>query len=163
MRTLLFLLSLAVIAIVKPAMADTSMRIVVPSHDVPRGVTLGDSDLEYQNVDAADFRAGTVTSMNQLDGMETRRLLRAGEAVRVDDVRHPILVTKGETVTMTFNAPGLTLTATGRAMSEGGLGETVTVQNPVSFRQITGVVIGAGEVRAGDITNVTAQLASIQP
>jgi flagella basal body P-ring formation protein FlgA len=153
MRTLLFLLSLAVIAIVKPAFAD-SARIVVPSHDIPRGTTLGDSDLEYQNIAADQVRGGIVTSMNALDGMETRRLLHAGEPVRGDDVRHPILVTKGQTVTMTFAAPGIELSATGKAMSEGGIGETVTVLNPVSYRQITGVVTGAGAVRAGDITSV---------
>jgi flagellar basal body P-ring formation protein FlgA len=154
MRTLLFLMSLAVIAFVMPAYADQA-RIVVPSHDIPRGVTLGDSDLEYQAVAAIDVRAGVVTSMNALDGMETRRVLRAGEAIRIDDVRHPILVTKGQTVTMTFTAPGIMLTATGKAMTEGGMGETVTIQNPVSFRQITGVVIGAGAVRAGDVTPLT--------
>ncbi len=159
MRTLLFLLSLAVIAIVKPAYADGA-RIVVPSHDVARGTVLGDSDLEYQTVAVTDVRGGIVTSMNQLDGMETRRVLRAGEAVRTDDVRHPILVSKGQTVTMIFAAPGITLSATGRSMGEGGMGETVTIQNPVSFRQITGVVTGAGTVRAGDITNVTGQIAS---
>jgi len=164
MKTLLFLMSLAVIVIVMPAYADTA-RIVVPARDIARGETIGDSDLAYQAVDAAQIGAGTVTSMNQLDGMETRRVLRAGQPVRADDVRKPILVTKGQTITMTFAAPGLTLTATGRAMSEGGMGETVTVQNPVSYRQITGVVTGAGEVRAGDITSVVSpsQTASIQP
>ena len=158
MRTLLFLMSLAVIAVVMPAYAGPA-RIVVPSHDIPRGAVLGDSDLDYQAVDVAAVQPGVVTAMNALDGMQTRRVLRTGEAIRLDDVRHPILVTKGQTVTMIFAAPGITLTATGKAMSEGGLGETVTIQNPVSFRQITGVVTGAGSVRAGDITNVT-QLAA---
>ena len=92
--------------------------------------------------------SGIVTSMDELAGMETRRMLRAGEIVRVDDVRHPILVTKGSIVTMTFEAPGVVLTASGRAMSEGGMGDTVTVQNPVSFRMITATVTGAGAVRA---------------
>jgi flagella basal body P-ring formation protein FlgA len=154
MRALLFLMSLAVIALVMPAYADPA-RIVVPARDIARGQVLGDSDLEYKNVDATLVVGGTATSMNDLDGMQTRRVLRAGEAVRLDDVRHPILVTKGQTVTMVFAAPGITLTATGKAMSEGGLGETVTVQNPVSFRQITGVVTASGEVRAGDVTTVT--------
>jgi flagella basal body P-ring formation protein FlgA len=164
MKTLLFLMSLAVIVIVMPAYADGA-RIVVPSHDIARGETIADSDLVYQNVDAGGLASGVVTSMNQLDGMETRRVLRAGQPVRADDVRKPILVAKGQTITMIFAAPGLTLTATGRAMSEGGMGETVTVLNPVSYRQITGVVTGAGEVRAGDITSVVApsQTASIQP
>ena len=85
--------------------------------------------------------------MDALKGMEARRMLRAGEIVRVDDVRHPVVVTKGAIITMTFEAPGVTLTATGRAMSEGGIGDTVTVQNPASFRLISGVVTGPGAVR----------------
>jgi flagella basal body P-ring formation protein FlgA len=63
-------------------------------------------------------------------------------------VRKPIVVTKGETVTMTFDAPGVSLTATGRALSEGGVGESVTVINPVSFRQVMATVTGPGTVRA---------------
>ena len=37
---------------------------------------------------------------------------------------------------MLFIAPGVELTAMGRAMSEGGVGDTVTVQNPASYRMI---------------------------
>jgi len=55
-------------------------------------------------------------------------------------MRRPIVVTKGQAVTMLFNAPGVELTATGRAMSEGGVGDTVMVQNPASFRTINGVI-----------------------
>jgi flagella basal body P-ring formation protein FlgA len=36
----------------------------------------------------------------------------------------------------------------GRAMSEGGVGDTVTIQNPASFRMIGAVVTGPGTVRA---------------
>ena len=54
------------------------------------------------------------------------------------------------------DSSGLTLTATGRAMSEGGLGETVTIVNPVSYRQITGIVTGPGTVRAGDVTSIAS-------
>jgi flagella basal body P-ring formation protein FlgA len=82
-------------------------------------------------------------------------VLHAGEPLRRSDVRRPILVTKGSTVTLTFDAPGLTLIAVGKAMSEGGIGETVTVLNPVSYRQVTAVVTGPGEVRAGDVTPVS--------
>ena len=91
-------------------------------------------------------------------------MLRAGESVRLEDVRHPTLVTKGSTVTMIFEAPGITLTAIGRAMSEGGMGETVTVQNPVSFRQISAVVTGPGQVRALSAgASASPRLASSQP
>ncbi len=58
------------------------------------------------------------------------------------------MVAKGTIVTMTFEAPGVTLTASGRAMNEGGIGDTITIQNPASFRQIACVVTGPGAVRA---------------
>jgi flagella basal body P-ring formation protein FlgA len=63
---------------------------------------------------------------------------------------------------MTFDAPGVTLTVIGKAMSEGGMGETVTILNPVSYRQVTAVVTGTGQVRAADATpvDVPQQLAA---
>lgn len=131
-----------------PAFADTGMRVVVPNHDIARGATLAESDLVYGTIPATNVYSGVATSIDELAGMQTRRMLRAGEIVRVDDVRHPILVTKGSIVTMTFEAPGVVLTASGRAMSEGGMGDTVTIQNPASYRQISATVIGAASVRA---------------
>mgnify|MGYP001557393187 FL=1 len=160
MKTALRILACAMLGLAAPAMADqtapATARIVVPARDIPRGTTIAESDLSYQLVAPDAVRAGIVTSMNDLEGMEARRFLRAGETVRPDDVRKPILVTKGSTVTMTFELPGLSLTAVGKAMGEGGMGETVAVLNPVSYRQIMGVVTGPGAVRAGDIGVVIA-------
>ncbi|HSC61121.1 MAG TPA: flagellar basal body P-ring formation chaperone FlgA [Rhizomicrobium sp.] len=158
----LAVLALPLFANMALANGVADMRIVVPSHSIPRGTTISDSDLSYQNVDASSVQAGVVSSMNDLDGMETRRVLRAGEPIRPDDVRKPILVTKGSMVTINFIAPGITLTAVGKAMGEGGMGETVTVLNPISYRQISCTVTGAGTVRAGDISTTITQIASLQ-
>jgi flagella basal body P-ring formation protein FlgA len=132
------------------AEAPDTVRIVVPSHDIARGEVIAGSDLIYGTVPATTPVGDLITSASDLEGREARRLLRAGESVRTSDVRRPVLITKGSTVTMTFDAPGITLTAMGRAVSEGGLGETVTVLNPVSYRQITGTVTGPGQVMATD-------------
>jgi len=134
------------------------VRVVVPAHDIARGSTLADGDLVYATV-ANDVMSGTATAMSDLVGMQARRMLRAGETLRLEDVRRPIVVTRGSTVTMVFEVPGLVLTATGRAMSEGGVGETVTVQNPASYRQISAIVTGPGQVRA---QAGGARLASVQ-
>jgi flagellar basal body P-ring formation protein FlgA len=146
-----------------PAFADSGMRIVVPARDIARGDTISESDLAYVFVQPSNVMSGTATSMDALIGMQTRRVLRTGESVRNDDVRHPILVTKGSTVTMTFAMPGVELTATGKAMSEGGMGENVTVLNPVSYRQITAIVTGQGTVKAeaGMGATVSPRMASI--
>lgn len=137
---------------VAPAHADASamVRIVVPARDILRGEVIGESDLTFAQVPAAALPSTTVTKFEVLTGMQTRRTLRAGENIRPDDIRRPVVVTKGQTVTMMFSAPGVELAAMGRAMSEGGVGDTVTVQNPVSFRMVNATVTGPGAVRAVD-------------
>ncbi len=146
-----------------PAFAHAGVRIVIPTHDIARGTTITQTDLAYKTTND-NVQSGIVNSVNDLIGMQTRRVLHAGESIRLDDVRHPILVVKGSTVTMIFEAPGITLTAAGRAMSEGGLGETVTVQNPTSFRQVSAIVTGPGQVNAESVgATVSARIASAQP
>jgi flagella basal body P-ring formation protein FlgA len=123
------------------------VRVVVPAHDIARGQVIGESDMTYTLVNG-QVMAGIAIALGDVVGLETRRTLRAGETLRLSDLRRPVMVAKGSTVTMVFEAPGVVLTATGRAMNEGGLGETVTIQNPVSYRQISGIVIGPGQVQA---------------
>ena len=84
-----------------PAIAEAGVQIVVPTHDIARGTTIISADLTYKT-GSDNVMSGTVTSANDLIGLETRRVLHMGESVRLEDVRHPVLVTKGSTVTMTF-------------------------------------------------------------
>jgi flagella basal body P-ring formation protein FlgA len=129
------------------AFANT-VRIVVPAHDIARGDVIGESDLTYATVDGSVLMSGVPTKMDEIKGMQARRVLGAGQAFRSDDVRRPIVIIKGQTVTMQFAAPGVELSAMGRAMSEGGVGDTVTIQNPASYRMIAATVIAPGTVRA---------------
>jgi flagella basal body P-ring formation protein FlgA len=138
-------------------------RVAVPVHDIERGEVIVVSDIAIQTIAPERMRPGMAMESSNLVGREARRLLRAGEPVRADDVRMPILVAKGSTVTMTFNVPGIALTATGRAMTEGGLGEAIVVQNPVSFRQVTCIVTGPGEARAGDAVSITKSELAANP
>jgi len=126
----------------------STVRIVVPAHNIARGDTIGETDLTYATVDGNALMSGVVTAMDELKGMQARRVLAAGNPVRTDDVRRPVVVTKGQTVTMSFAAPGVDLSAMGRAMSEGGVGDTVTIQNPASYRMISATVTAPGTVRA---------------
>ena len=137
----------AMVLVASSAFAAT-VRIVVPAHDIARGDVIGETDLTYATVDGAALMSGVPTKMEEVTGQQARRTLSAGQAFRGDDVRHPVVVTKGQTVTMQFSAPGVELTAMGRAMSEGGVGDTVTVQNPASFRMISAIVVSPGNVRA---------------
>ncbi|MBN9588693.1 MAG: flagella basal body P-ring formation protein FlgA [Alphaproteobacteria bacterium 64-11] len=144
--TLCFALPTALLAATS-AFAAT-VRIVVPARDIARGDVIGESDLTYVTVDGNALMSGVATSMDEIKGMQARRVLGAGQPLRGTDVRRPIVVSKGQVVTMVFSAPGVEVTATGRAMTEGGVGDTVTVQNPASYRMISATVTAPGTVRA---------------
>lgn len=151
MKTYIFLALAFVLAAVVPATparaaAATGPRIVVPVRDIARGEVVSMADFAF--VPAASTQPGTVRAMKDVVGLETRRALRTGESLRAQDFRHPIVVNKGSIVTMTYDVPGITLTASMRAIGSGGVGETVTVQNPVSFRQVGAIITGPGQVQA---------------
>lgn len=56
------------------------------------------------------------------------------------------MVRKGDAVTVVYRVPGVELTARGKAMANGGLGDTVPVVNVQSHKQIEAVITGAGAV-----------------
>jgi flagella basal body P-ring formation protein FlgA len=154
-----FYITLALLAaFASPALADTNVRVVVPSRDIARGEVITESDLTFGTVAGNALMGGTITKLDAIQGMEARRALRAGEVLSATDVRHPVVVSKGQTITMMFEAPGVELTAMGRAMGEGGVGDTVIVQNPASYRMVNAVITGPGTVRATGPASPSPQL-----
>src|SRR5664279_1118879 len=75
--------------------ASAAARIVVPARDILRGEVIGESDLAYVDAPAGLLAPNIVTRFDALTGMQTRRALRAGESLRPEDVRRPVVVTKG--------------------------------------------------------------------
>ncbi len=159
-RMLLILLGASMLMGASSAFAAT-VRVVVPAHDIARGDTIGENDLAFATVDGNALMSGVPTKFEEVKGMQARRVLSAGQPFRTQDVRRPIVVGKGETVTMQFSAPGVELTAMGRAMSEGGVGDTVTIQNPASYRMVSAIVVAPGTVRATGLIAAPANNASI--
>jgi flagella basal body P-ring formation protein FlgA len=57
-------------------------------------------------------------------------------------------VRRGETVTLIYQAPGLSLTMRTRALEDGAVGQSVRLLNTASNRTIDAVVTGPGAARA---------------
>lgn len=131
-----------------PVFAGSGVQVAVPTHDIARGSEVQASDFTYVTMAAGAVQPGMLQSKKDVDGMVTRRMLQAGQPVRSEDFRLEQLVKRGAIVTMYYNVPGIELTATMRAIKAGGMGETVIVQNPVSFKQVGAIVTGPGQVRA---------------
>jgi flagellar basal body P-ring formation protein FlgA len=126
--------------------------VVVPAHDIARGAVVGESDLTTKSIAVMRVSDGILRNASEVTGKEAKRALRAGEFLRNSDLKRPALVAKGANVTMIFESPGIHLTAVGRALAEGGEGDSIAVLNPTSYRQVGAVVTGPGTVRVGPAT-----------
>ena len=157
--TLRSLLVLAFCAIAFSAFAqapDNQVESVVPSHDIARGALIGEDDLTTKFVPVLRMSGTVISDIQNVAGREAKRALRAGELIRASDLKRPTLVAKGSNVTMVFEVPGIALTSVGRAMAEGGEGDTIAVLNPTSYRQVSAVITGPGTVRVGAVAMKTA-------
>ena len=119
-------------------------------HVLNRALRVGDvvtaDDVVYLRVAESRLARGTILDAVQLIGLSAKRQLRAGLALRDVDFAKPVIVRKGDAVTMVFRAEGIELTARGKAMSNGGQGDTIAVVNVQSLKQVDAVVTGAGAV-----------------
>lgn len=116
------------------------------NRDVAIGETIAESDLTTIEL-AADRAGGTLlTSTANLAGQAARRQLRARTPLFTYDVKKPVLVKKGDVVTVVYSLPGIELTSQGQAQADAAKGETVAILNTRSRRTIEARVIGAGIV-----------------
>ncbi len=123
--------------------------VPVPARPIAKGEVIGRDDVKIVTMRADRLSRGAVTDIDEIVGKAPRRSLRAGEPVRPGDVRRPVVVAKGSTVTMVYRTPFMELTARGRAIEDGGHGDVIKVMNTQSKKVIEAVVADADTVLVG--------------
>jgi flagella basal body P-ring formation protein FlgA len=114
---------------------------------VATGETVARDDLDWQPARLETLARNVILDPAKIIGMEAKHPLPPDQPLRVGDVRAPLIVAKGSMVTMIVQSPAMTLTAKGRAMDNGALGELVKIQNTQSKVVVEGEVISPGTVR----------------
>jgi flagellar basal body P-ring formation protein FlgA len=84
-----------------------------------------------------------------LIGMAARRPLRSGAAATTRDVAALEVVRRGEVITLSFEADGIALALQAKALSGGGAGDVINVQNVTSKKIVQAVVAGPGHAVVG--------------
>ncbi|MFV3129339.1 flagellar basal body P-ring formation chaperone FlgA [Niveispirillum sp. KHB5.9] len=106
------------------------------------GEVIADADITYIRQPRDRVQAGAVTDVSEMIGKTVRRAVAPNQAVYVRDVREPVVVAKGQAVTILLQSKAMTLTASGKALSDGAQGELVRIVNTSSSRVIEAVVAG---------------------
>jgi flagellar basal body P-ring formation protein FlgA len=117
-----------VYADIAPPMAP----VVVALQPIARGAVITASDVELQMLESvapATSRRAPVTSIEQLIGMEARQPIAAGDVIFTDKVQAPVLVKRGEVITVVSQAGNIRVTTKARARQDGSRGELVQLES----------------------------------
>jgi flagella basal body P-ring formation protein FlgA len=137
--------------------ADT----VAVEHPVEHGEVLKASDLTILRRPKAE--GGALTDINAVAGLAARHQLHPGQSLRAADLMKPEVVQRNDSVTIVYQAPGVTLTLRGQAQDTGALGDTINVLNVESKRVVQGTVVGPGRVTVSAITTHVVENTSERP
>lgn len=141
--------------------AEGSVRVTVSlrrslavlSGDLPRGATVSAEHLISQErwIDADDTSYTTEQSIGQM----TKRRLRAGDTLRADVLEAPILIYRGDVVTVRSVRGSAVVRLRARATQDGRLGEQIDLEHTTQQdgrarrSRMTARVIGPGQALIG--------------
>lgn len=129
-------------------------QVPVLSDRIMRGAIIAAADIEWKSLPEARLPRAAITDVEMIVGMAAKRSLQAGKPITASDVRRPLLVNRGETVTMVLYTPSMQLTAKGRALQQGSRGDTIRISNLQTSTVVDAIVTGPGRARVETAVNL---------
>jgi len=123
------------------------IKVPVLARHLRRGDIVRARDVVLRTMDRSQVPTAALVRRDEIVGQSVRRSLPGGVPLRNSDLEAPILVRRGALVTMEISTPTMRLTARGKALDNGTMGETVRIRNTQSKRVVQGTVVGIDRVR----------------
>lgn len=120
--------------------------IPVFNRSIMPGEQITADDIEWIEYPAKRLSNRAIVSAEQLIGMTVRRAVRSDKPINTNEVTPPVAVEKGEAVTMLVRTNAMILTANGRALENGGIGDIIRVLNSKSRLTVDAKVVRSGQV-----------------
>ncbi|QHI96467.1 flagellar basal body P-ring formation protein FlgA (plasmid) [Aristophania vespae] len=123
--------------------------VTVYNSSYPAGYIIqsGDMHIEPNYSGKIPLSSQVLPNPDNIVGMSLSHAVAGGDPVLVTDLRRVTLIHQGDPVLITYSTPGLRLTATGRALEDGGSGQFVHALNLGSKMIVQGKVMASGEIR----------------
>jgi flagella basal body P-ring formation protein FlgA len=130
-----------------PVVVTERQKVLVLKRNLRAGDPIDADAVTLETRDTARLAYGYFTDPSQVAGKVARRPLALGSALTPDSLSAPLSVHRGQTVTLLARGAGVEVRAQGKALSDGGSGDLVQVQNLSSKRVVQGTVQPDGSVQ----------------
>lgn len=144
--------------LVAPSKADPVRSVSVSGAihrlvDVPvlrdtirNGSVIGKRDIDSITMREVDLGRDTILDEAAIIGMTPRRISFQGKPLKDSELEAPLIVGRGDFVTVTFAHKGMRLTAQGRALENGAKGDIIRITNASTNKNLDALVTGQREV-----------------
>lgn len=131
-----------------PADAQVAVppAVVVSVRSLPRGAIVRAEDVELRDEVPQDEHFQGFYSIDQVVGKETTRAIPKEKIIEQKSVRPPLLVRRGEVVTVCARSGGIRVRTTARARDDGSLGDLITVESLLDRKRYLARVSAVREV-----------------
>jgi len=124
-----------------PVSVQFLRSVVVLTQSVQRGDFLTPDLLMLQTRDVARLSKAYMTDLTQAIGKQAQRALAAGSVLNRHDLGEPLLIKRGQHVTIEAASPVFSIRMNGQALADGALGQRIRVKNSSSGRIIEARVV----------------------
>jgi len=125
--------------------ARLSAMVAIAAAPVAANEALTDGQVTIERRDISNI-ADPITTPEEAVGQMSRRMLRPGDILRSGQLSSPIMVKRGDAVTMIARRDGIEVSTAGEALDAGARGAMVRVRNANSGQVVRMRVAGPGTV-----------------
>lgn len=131
------------VALAVRAKVSAAPAVVIATRAVSRGAVIQASDVQLDRSQPLTGKTDTMMSLDEVVGKEAAQALVAGRPIDKSSVRQPVLVRKGDVVTVYVRAPGVQVRTAARSRDAGSQGELISVESlenrQTYFARVTGI------------------------
>jgi flagella basal body P-ring formation protein FlgA len=119
--------------------------VVVALRSIPKGSVIQVTDVQLQRGIHVESQEDACYTLEEVLGSETTQVIPAGKAIEKGYIRSPILVRRGQAVTVCARSSGIRVRTTARAKDDGSQGDLIAVESLLDRKAYYARVCGIQE------------------
>ena len=116
-------------------------NVLVVRKSIEKGERIGPENAALIEQDVTQIHRPYLSNLKDCEGLVAKRTLPEGRIISPDSLTPPILVRRGEVVTIQVQTPNILITTLGLAKQQGRQGDIIRVENIQSRKMIYAKVI----------------------
>jgi flagella basal body P-ring formation protein FlgA len=135
-------------SILVPVIVESDAPVLVARRALARGELPGNADVGQDVRRVAGLGNQYPAKLADITGRRLKRAVAPGEALVTDALAAPVLIERGQQVTLLAQLDGIAVRAMGVALQPGGHGDRVRARNLASGKIVEGRVLDDGTISA---------------